>query len=135
MQESLNEVLQKDLIMQTMLGHRTKARQRALPKELTSDLEINCSLSYGMNEPPFTQRLLSILITVDAYNMLRVYLQYPDQSELLFKYQVTFTHPNDYAKTVEFYLRAKCIMVSSKCGQNIVVTAQSKQFDILGPSF
>lgn len=85
-QESLNEVLQKDLILQTILGHRNKARQRALPKELTSDLEINCSLSYGMNEPPFTQRLLSILITVDAYQILRVYLNYPDQSELLFKY-------------------------------------------------
>lgn len=60
--------------MQTMLGYRGRDRLRALPKELTSDLEINCSLSFGMNEPPFTQRLHSILITVDAYNMLRVYL-------------------------------------------------------------
>lgn len=31
-----------------------------------------------MNEPPFTQNLLSILLTIDAYNMLRVYLQYAD---------------------------------------------------------
>ena len=69
----MNEVLQKDLIIQTMLGHRGKNRQRALPKELSSDLEVQCSLSFGMNEPPFTQRLISILITVDAYNMLRVY--------------------------------------------------------------
>lgn len=78
--------------MQTMLGHRNKSRQRALPKELASDLEIHCSLSYGMNEPPFTQRPLSILITVDAHNMLRVYLQYSDQSQLLFKYQIKFDH-------------------------------------------
>ena len=132
--DSLNEVLEKDLIMQTMLGHRNKTRQRALPKELTSDLEIHCSLSYGMNEPPFTQRLLSILITIDAYNKLRVYLQYPDQSELLFKYQLQFKSQSDYAVNVEFYLRAKCIIVSSKFGQNLVVTSHSKQFDIFGPS-
>ena len=35
---------------------------------------------------------------------------------------------------VEFYLRAKCIIVSSKFGQNLVVTSHSKQFDIFGPS-
>ena len=74
------------------------------------------------------------MITVDAYNKLRVYLQYPDQSELLFKYQLQFTSPNDYAVNVEFYLRAKCIIVSSKFGQNLVVTSHSKQFDIFGPS-
>ena len=102
--------------MQTMLGHRSRKRQALLPSQLASDVEIHCTLSYGLNEPPFTQRLLSILITVDAYNMLRVYLQYPDQSELLFKYQVKWTLPEDYAISVEFYLRAKCIIVTSKLG-------------------
>ena len=35
---------------------------------------------------------------------------------------------------MEFYLRAKCILVSSKFGQNIVVTSTSNQFDIYGQS-
>lgn len=125
-QSCLNQVFEKDLVMQTLLGHRGKKRQSALPKQLTSDLEIHCSLSYGMNEPPFTQKLLSILITVDAYNMLRVYLQYPDQSELLFKHQLVFKHFNDFASSVEFYLRARCIIVNSKYGENLVVTAKNK---------
>ena len=43
--------------------------------------------------------------------------------------------PDDYATSVEFYLRAKCIIVTSKFGQNIVVTAQSKQENIFGPSY
>ena len=43
--------------------------------------------------------------------------------------------PDDYASSVEFYLRAKCIIVTSKCGQNLVVTAQAKQFNIFGPKF
>mmetsp|Transcript_8176 Transcript_8176/g.11322 ORF Transcript_8176/g.11322 Transcript_8176/m.11322 type:complete len:101 (-) Transcript_8176:1651-1953(-) len=76
--DSLNEVFSKDLILQTLLGHRGSRRQNILPGQLASDLEIHCTLSYGLNEPPFTQRLLSILMTIDAYNMLRVYLQYPD---------------------------------------------------------
>jgi len=133
--DSLNAVFAKDLILQTLLGHRGGKRQKILPRELASDVEIHCTLSYGLNEPPFTQRLLSILITVDADNVMRVYLQYPDQSELLFKYQVKFEHADDFAASVEFYLRAKCIIVTSKFGQNIVVTAQSKQFNIFGPSF
>ena len=121
--------------MQTFLGYRNKTRQNALPRELSSDVEIQSSLSYAMNEPPFTQRLLSILISVDAYNILRVYLQYPDQSELLFKFQIQFTNKLDYSTSVEFYLRAKCIIVSSKFGQNIVITSHLKQFDIFGPRF
>merc|ERR1712151_75485 len=88
------------------------------------------SLSFGMNQPPHTQTLLSILITVDAHNILRGYLQYPDQSELLFKHKIVFRHPNDFATTVEFYLRAKAIIVSSKRGQNIVITSQLKQYDV-----
>ena len=78
MQQNLDEVFKKDLILQTMLGLRGAAKKKLLPKELSSDLEIHCSLSYGMNQPPHTQTLLSILITVDAHNILRGYLQYPD---------------------------------------------------------
>ena len=88
-----------------------------------------------MNEPPFTQKLLSILITIDAYNMLRVYLQYPDQSELLFKHQLVFKHFNDFASSVEFYLRARCIIVNSKYGENLVVTAKNKQFEVFGKNY
>ena len=118
--------------MQTMMGLRVGKNKKLLSKELTSDLEIQCSLSYGMNQPPHTQTLLSILITVDAYNVLRCYLQYPDQSELLFKHQLKFRHASDFATTVEFYLRAKAIIVSSKRGQNIVITSQLKQCDVFG---
>ena len=32
-----------------MLGLRGAAKKKLLPKELSSDLEIHCSLSYGMN--------------------------------------------------------------------------------------
>ena len=131
-QQSLEAVFQKDLILQTMMGLRGGNKKKLLPKELTSDLEIHCSLSYGMNQPPHTQTLLSILIIVDAYNVLRCYLQYPDQSELLFKHQLRFRHAADFATTVEFYLRAKAIIVSSKRGQNIVITSQLKQYDVFG---
>jgi len=53
-------------------------KKKNFPKEFTSDLEIHCSLSYGMNQPPFTQVLVALLLTVDAENVLRLYMQYPD---------------------------------------------------------
>ena len=73
-QDNLNRVYKYDKIMRTMLGVRGNQRKKDLPKEMTSDLEISCSLSFGMNQPPFSERPLSILITVTAYNILRVYL-------------------------------------------------------------
>ena len=48
-QQNLDAVFQKDLILQTMLSLRGTNKKKLLPKELTSDLEIHCSLSYGMN--------------------------------------------------------------------------------------
>ena len=33
---------------------------------------------------------------------------------------------------MEFYLRAKAIIVCSKKGQNIVITSQLKQYDVFG---
>ena len=48
-QQNLDAVFQKDLILMTMLGLRGGNKKKMLPKELTSDLEIHCSLSYGMN--------------------------------------------------------------------------------------
>ena len=48
-QQNLDEVFKKDLILQTMLGLRGANKKKLLPKELSSDLEIHCSLSYGMN--------------------------------------------------------------------------------------
>ena len=48
-QQNLDEVFKKDLILQTMLGLRGANKKKILPKELSSDLEIHCSLSYGMN--------------------------------------------------------------------------------------
>ena len=77
-QSNLNRIYKTDKIIRTMLGVRKNKNKADLPKEMSSDLEIQCSLSFGMNQPPFTERPLSILITVDALNLLRVYLQYPD---------------------------------------------------------
>jgi len=68
-----------------------------------------------------------MLITVDAFNMLRVYLQMPEQCELLFKVQLYWTDPEDYASCVEFFIRAKAIIVSSKLGgETIAITSKLK---------
>ena len=61
------------------------------------------------------------MLTVDAQNVLRVYITYADQSELLFKKRIQFASEEDYAIAVEFYFRAKCIVICSKLGENIVI--------------
>ena len=74
------------------------------------------------------------MLTVDAQNVLRVYITYADQSELLFKKRIQFASEEDYAIAVEFYFRAKCIVICSKLGENIVITSQLKQFNVFGPA-
>ena len=61
-------------------------------------------------------------MTVDAYNVLRVYMQMPEHLELLFKKQITWEDEDDFAVSVEHYMRAKCMFVSSKKGQTIAVS-------------
>jgi hypothetical protein len=132
-QNELNKVFQTDNIQKIMLGARGKDRKKVLPRELASDIEIHCSLSYSMNQPPFTQQILSILLTVDAHNVLHVFAVYTDQSELLFKVQINWTDKkNDYAVCCELYLRAKAILVCSRLGENVVITSQLKQFPVFG---
>ena len=105
-----------------MIGARGAQRKKLLPKELASDIEIHCSLSFGLNQPPMTQQMLALLITVDAFNVLYVYAMQSDQSELLFKTQIEWSDPNDYAVCCDFVLRAKAIFVTSRNGENIVIT-------------
>lgn len=66
--------------------------------------------------------MLALLITVDALNVLHVYAMQSDQSELLFKTQIEWTDHTDYAVSCDFFLRAKAIFVTSRFGENIVVT-------------
>jgi len=73
-QNELNEVFNRDQIILSYLGMKHQGKIKQIPKSLTSDVQIQCSLSFNMNQPPLTQQLVGILITVDAYNMLRVYL-------------------------------------------------------------
>lgn len=113
-----------------MIGARGGQKKKILPKELASDIEIHCSLSFGLNQPPMTKQMLSLLITVDAQNVLYVYAMQSDQSELLFKYQIGWTERNDYAVCCDFFLRAKAIFVCSRLGENIVVTSKLKQFPV-----
>ena len=61
-----------------MIGARGAAKKKLLPKELASDIEIHCSLSFGLNQPPMTQQMLALLITVDAVNMLHVWSMQAD---------------------------------------------------------
>jgi hypothetical protein len=107
------------------MKHQGKTKQ--IPKTLTSDVQIHCSLSFNMNQPPLTQQLVGMLITVDAFNVLRVYLQMPEQCELLFKVQIFWSDPEDFASCVEFFIRAKAIIISSKLkGETIAITSKLK---------
>ena len=51
----------------------------------------------------------------------------PDQCELVFKLPLKFDSPDDYAMCVEFYLRARLIIVTTNLGQSIVITRDLKQ--------
>ena len=65
--------------------------------------------------------------------MLRVYLQMPEQCEILFKVQLVWSDPEDFASCVEFFIRAKAIIVSSKLrGETIAITSKLKQFVCFG---
>lgn len=68
--------------------------------------------------------MLALLITVDALNVLHVWSMQADQSELLFKLQLEWQDPEDFAVCCDFFLRAKAIIVCSRLGQNIVVTSK-----------
>ena len=131
-QQSLNEIFQKDYIQRNMLGARGANKKKLQPRELTSDIEVHCSLSFGLNQPPILQQILAVLITVDAFNVLRVFSMHACQSELLFKIQLKWTEDQDYAVACDIYLCTKSIFVCSKLGQNIVVTKELKQFSLFG---
>lgn len=46
----------------------------------------------------------------------------PDQNELLFKLQLKFKSEDDWAACVEFYPKARLILVCSRLGENIAIT-------------
>ena len=51
----------------------------------------------------------------------------PDSCELLFKMQLRWNDPEDFAATCEFFLRAKAIVITSKLkGQNTILTSTFK---------
>jgi len=54
-QEELNEVFKRDQILQSYLGLKHLGKIKQIPKHLTSDVQIHCSLSFNMNQPPLTQ--------------------------------------------------------------------------------
>ena len=57
----------------------------------------------------------------------------PEQCELLFKHQIFWSDPEDFASCVEFFIRAKAIIVSSKIkGETIAITSKLKQFVCFG---
>lgn len=57
----------------------------------------------------------------------------PEQCELLFKVQIIWSDPEDFASCVEFFIRAKAIIVSSKLrGETIAITSKLKQFVCFG---
>lgn len=102
------------------------AGEKNIPHEFASDVEINCSLTYNMNQPPFTALLIAVQLTMDAHNVLRAYLMYNDQCELLFYKPITFKEADDYGVALEFYWRAKSIIISSKMGESIAITKNLK---------
>jgi hypothetical protein len=106
------------------------AGEKNIPHEFASDVEINCSLAYNKNQPPYTAVPIAVHLTMDAHNVLRAYLMYNDQCELLFSVPLTFKNPDDYGVSLEFYWRAKAILVSSKMGESIAVTNYLKQWNI-----
>ena len=60
-------------------------------------------------------------------------MQMPEQCELLFKYQIYWTDSEDFASCVEFFIRAKAIIVTSKLkGETIAITSKLKQFVCFG---
>ena len=54
-------------------------------------------------------------------------MQMPEHLELLFKKQITWEDSDDFAVSVEHYMRAKCMFVSSKKGQTIAVNCTLQQ--------
>lgn len=59
----------------------------------------------------------------------------PDSCELLFKMQLRWNDPEDFAATCEFFLRAKAIVITSKLkGQNIVINSSLKLKDCFDTS-
>lgn len=70
--------------------------------------------------------MLAVLITVDAFNVLRGFSISACHSELLFQLQLKWTDEKDYAVACDIYLSNKSIFVCSKSGENIVVTKELK---------
>jgi hypothetical protein len=60
--------------MRQMMG--LGSSEKPYPVELAGDVEVQASLSYQMSIAAITGTLISVLITVDVYNTVRVYLQY-----------------------------------------------------------
>jgi|LauGreDrversion4_2_1035121.scaffolds.fasta_scaffold74721_3 hypothetical protein len=48
-QEELNEVFKRDQILLSYLGLKHQGKTKQIPKNLTSDVQIHCSLSFNMN--------------------------------------------------------------------------------------
>ena len=121
---ALQQIYKNDTILRNMLGLDKK--NKSFTQGLASDLEVHCSLSFSLHQPPKIGNLQAILITVDSVGMLRVYSQMSDQSELLFKIQLKFQSSEDFATCVEFYIKARAIIVGSNLGQSIVITRDLK---------
>lgn len=71
MTNALQMIYKNDQILRNMLGF-TK-QKLDFPRGLASDLEVHCSLSFCLNQPPETGNVQSVLLTVDAVGVLRAY--------------------------------------------------------------
>jgi hypothetical protein len=104
----LASALRDDPILKAKLGHGKDNKQL---RELTSDTEIQCALNFNLAQN-CQQTVVAVLLTADLDNNVRCYAQMPEQSELLFKFKAEF--PSDQTcEKMEFFFRAKCIIISS----------------------
>ena len=64
-------IYKNDKILRNMLGFTKKKLD--FPRGLASDLEVHCSLSFCLHQPPEIGNVQSVLLTVDAVGVLRAY--------------------------------------------------------------
>lgn len=120
----LQTTFENDTLAQSYINSKTRKK---LPKELASDLEIQCSLNFNQGVDNLLQVPLALLLTVDTSHKVRVYAIFNDQCELLFDYQITFKNEDDYATSIDIYLKSMIVLVTSKQEQNFIITPNLKQ--------
>ena len=101
---------------------------------LSSDLEVSCSLQLNMVElDRFKESPLGVLITVDSQNYLRMFTVNQESSELIAAQKLSIEE-DDKVISVNFFIKAKSLIVSSEKGKCFIVTCErdlSEQTNIM----